>query len=614
MEFEERELERSTFIRRALVLIGFFLILIFVFLARTFSLQISQFSQFDEASISNRTYKVPVQPLRGKILDRNGISLMRNIATYDLITLPNNIKDIDEFLDSVGDLIELSSQEKTEFKEKFESKAFFNKELVLKRDLSQHEISKFEVRQFRFPSSFVEKRYQRFSDQNTAFAHVLGHTGNLIDEYALTETGFTSQSWSDGIFSYSSGLIEGKSGLEKTYDKTLKGKFGFKVYEVDARGRLLNEINFQPPINGSDLYTTLDYYAQLEAERLMNQRRGAVVAVDLLDGGIVTLYSSPSYSINRLSNGISNNEYNQLENDDNKPFFNRAVSGRYPPASTIKPAMAMFGISQDIVDWPTLINDPGYFVLPEDGRIYRGWKEDGHGNINLQEAITKSSNTYFFNVAYMSDINKLGQHLRLLGFGRKVCIDCFEEVQGLVPGPQWKLNNFLSGWSKGDTVNLGVGQGYAITTPLQLANYASIVANEGSEVKMHLNRDLGKQDIIAESIFNNFKSLDWELLHGAMEGVIESNQGTARRLKDMKTFRVAAKTGTGELLGLETREEYEIVRKDERLRDHAVIIAFGPMPNPRYAISVIVENGESGGAVAGPIAIGVLKTLIKQSE
>tara|TARA_Y100000590_G_C15690681_1_gene1003304 strand:- start:1554 stop:2189 length:636 start_codon:yes stop_codon:yes gene_type:complete len=211
----------------------------------------------------------------------------------------------------------------------------------------------------------------------------------------------------------------------------------------------------------------------------------------------------------------------------------------------------------------------------------------------------------------MSDINKLGQHLRLLGFGRKVCIDCFEEVQGLVPGPQWKLNNFLSGWSKGDTVNLGVGQGYAITTPLQLANYASIVANEGSEVKMHLNRDLGKQDIIAESIFNNFKSLDWELLHGAMEGVIESNQGTARRLKDMKTFRVAAKTGTGELLGLETREEYEIVRKDERLRDHAVIIAFGPMPNPRYAISVIVENGESGGAVAGPIAIGVLKTLIK---
>ena len=257
------------------------------------------------------------------------------------------------------------------------------------------------------------------------------------------------------------------------------------------------------------------------------------------------------------------------------------------------------------------MKDPGFFVLPEDQRVYRGWREGGHGNVNLNKAIIVSSNTFFFSLAYKSDINELINHLSNFGFGKNVCIDCFNADNGLLPTPEWKMNNLNFGWFKGDTVNLGVGQGYLSSTPLQLAYYSMILANYGISQNLSFvnhNKEKKKQKINIE----NINDLDWSKLHSSMIGVIDSPIGTAKRLQKLKKFKVAAKSGTVELVSTDTKEDYKIIRKNEGNRDHAIIIAFGPMPNPKYAVSVVIENGESGGSVAGPVAIAVLNDLLEK--
>ena len=277
------------------------------------------------------------------------------------------------------------------------------------------------------------------------------------------------------IFKYSNGFLSGKTGIENVYDQELRGFFGKKIYEVDASGRLLKEIDTIPAIDGKDIHTSLDLKSQKVAFRELKNRRGSVVAVDISDGAIVTYLSSPSFSVNKIANGLSQNDFNELIEDKNKPFFDRAAQGRYSPASTIKPAIGLFGLENNIIDWDFTIDDPGYFELPEDGRIYRGWKKGGHGKINLQDAIIESSNTFFFSLAYKSEIEELIKHLSYFGFGRNVCLDCFFPDNGLLPNPAWKMNTLNFGWFKGDTVNLGVGQGYMSATPLQLAYYSGIV-------------------------------------------------------------------------------------------------------------------------------------------
>jgi len=391
----------------------------------------------------------------------------------------------------------------------------------------------------------------------------------------------------------------------------LRGLFGKKIYEVDARGKLLKETDFIKPIDGDSLFTSLDLDSHKVAFEKMNNRRGAVVAIEIESGSIVTYLSTPSFSSNDISNGMSSNAFNALLKDANKPFFDRAAQGRYSPASTIKPAIGLFGLDEGLIDWSFSIDDPGYFILPEDQRVYRGWRKGGHGIVDLNKAMIVSSNTYFFSLAYQSDIDDLIKHLSNFGFGRNVCLDCFNPGIGLLPTPEWKMNNLNFGWFKGDTVNLGVGQGYFSATPMQLAYYASMIANKGSHKRLTLVENQVPK-ILENLPVNKIQNSDWEKLHLSMIGVIDDPQGTAKSLKDLKTYTVAAKSGTVELVSTETKEDYRIIRENEGNRDHAIIIAFGPMPEPKYAVSVIIENGESGGSVAGPVAIAVLNSLIEK--
>ena len=609
MDINETLREKSSFNKRFIFLYLIFGIMGVVFYYQIFNLQISNYSEYEIAAKNNKNIEISVQPLRGIIFDRNGEILVNNIPTFDLITKPYFIDNPDDFLLALSSFLKITNEEKKNFLEEFDNAKALNKELTLMRSITDEEKAKFLVRSHSFKNAYVGKRYLRNYLYPEIFSHSIGYVGRP-NEDELDKI-YGSLNLNNKInFSYTNQLLVGKTGLEVIYEDTLKGEFGTNIREVDARGRTIDEVISASPKTGNNLYTSLDLKSHQAANKALNGRKGAIVAIDIKDGSIVTLFSSPTFSANQLANGILKRDFDQLLSSNEKPFFNRALKGRYPPASSIKPAIAIYGIEEELIDWDFSLFDEGFFTLPEDGRIYRDWKEGGHGNTNLFKAITQSSNTYFFDLAYRSDINKLNAHLVSLGFGDKACIDCFEEDRVFVPNPSWKMNKHNFGWFKGDTVNMGVGQGYLVSTPIQLAKYAYIIANKGKYSDLSLKKDLVKNEMNIQ--FNTFSNDDWYKLHESMVNVIEGNTGTARRLKETKSYVVAAKTGTAELVSADSKDQYVETRLDDSLRDHALIIAFGPMPNPRYAVSVVVENGESGGSVAGPVAISVLNSLIQE--
>ncbi len=611
MIFEERQIEKNNFSSRAILLFGLVSIVFLAVLVKVFSLQISGYTEYQLAALKNKNYVVPIQALRGEIFDRKGRALVTNQPTFDLITRPNLILDIDSFLEEIQPVIFLSEAETSMYRKLQKEKAFVNKELVLKKDLSDEEIARFNVRSFNFKNAFIAKRYRRISDHPEIFSHVLGYTSRTEEDY-ISMPEIPRSHWKDTELTYAHGLVKGSTGLEETYNDHLSGRHGSRVYEMNAIGQFVKSISLTEPTKGSDLYTHLDIDAQKSAAEFLGNRKGAVVAIDLQSRGINVLYSSPTYSINKISNGMSEDDFETLINNSEKPFFNRALQGRYPPASTIKPAIGMYGLSHDIVNWNFEIKDPGFFTLPETGRVYRGWLKGGHGRVNMRKAILVSSNTYFFSLAYQADIKELSDHLYSLGFGQEVCFDCFDEDKAFVPTPEWKYSIMNAGWVKGDTVNLGIGQGYLVATPMQLANYASILATKGKILEPSLVASGNEEKFLKSWEDGGFDDSDWNKMHEALLGVVESDYGTARSIRNLKEFQVAGKSGTAELVGLDSKEAYQEVRTSELLRDHSIIIAFGPMPNPRYAVSVVIENGESGGAVAGPVAIEVLKSLLDE--
>ena len=611
IDLEQRLVEKKSFFNRLITIYSFFGLIFIFFLERTYSLQISEFSDYEIAALENKTKEVLVQPVRGVIYDRNGTIIVNNVPSYDLIIKPWEIPDLNKFIEKISLVIELNPDEIDFVTENFNQKARYNRELILKKDLTRVEIARFEVRGFKFPNAFIDKRFSRKNNYPHLFSHSIGYVGGISNEQLNSILEDQALDQNETIFSYSNGFLTGKTGIENKYDKTLRGLFGKKIYEVDARGKFVKQTDFVEPKNGDSLFTSLDLDSHKVAYEKMDNRRGAVVAIEIESGSIVTYLSTPSFSSNDISNGISSKAFNALLTDSDKPFFDRAAQGRYSPASTIKPAIGLYGLEENLIDWNFSINDPGYFILPEDQRIYRGWKKGGHGNVNLKKAMIVSSNSFFFSLAYQSDIDDLINHLSKFGFGKNICLDCFNPDLGLLPTPDWKINNLNFGWFKGDTVNLGVGQGYLSATPLQLAFYASVIANKGINKKLTL---VNNQTVkISENLpLKNIQNSDWEKLHSSMIGVIDDPQGTAKRLKGLKTYTVAAKSGTVELVSTETKEDYKIIRENIGNRDHAIIIAFGPMPEPKYAVSVIIENGESGGSVAGPVAIAVLNSLIEE--
>ena len=587
---------------RSGVIFSFLLILIIAGIFKIIQLTVLDRVDYVAVSDKNRIINIPIYPARGLIKLEDGTIIAENIVTKGLYIER-------KLFDTSRDQIEKLYTQILD-----ESRAFDDQKLQIKneekiwlvRSLSQKELAKYEVHKNSMPSIKLEAKLRRYLPHRNLFSHVVGHLGLVNSDEMLSLS----------RAEYSGDSYIGKVGLEKSYEELLKGMTGTSLLEVDVYGNKVREIQRTAPDKPSNITLTLDFKLQKIAQEELANRRGAVVALDPMTGFIKVLVSSPDYNPNIL-NGSENGLSVLQTSIEEAPFFNRAISGLYPPASTIKPFIGLLGLEEKIINETTIVEDKGFFQLSEEGRKYRGWKEDGHGKVNLNKAIVESSDVYFYELASKLTIDRISSFLLKFGFGEISGIDLTNESKSILPTRNWKLGNIGEAWFVGDTINIGIGQGYISSTPLQLAVSLSAIANKGKIFKPKLishNRleDYEPQLLMEVQIQN---PRHWNIIEKSMVSVINAWNGTAHNLYDEGGITIAGKTGTAQIKSLtdqdlSVREEYEGVRKDIRNRDHALFASYGPIPDPNLVVVVIVENGESGSAVAAPIA----KRLIEQYQ
>ena len=575
-------------------MLSFLFILIILGIFKILQLTIIDGDDYDAESDKNRIIDVPIYPARGLIRLQDGTIVAENIVSQGIFikkqlveSSQDEIKDLyEKVLDKSRKSLEIKETEKDQTK------------IWLAIGLSEKELAKYQVHKSSIPNIELDVNLRRYLPHKHLFSHVVGHLGKINSQERLAQT----------RREYPADSYIGKVGLEKVYEKQLKGSIGSSVLEVDVYGNKIREINRIIPIRPSDLTLTLDFELQKIAKDELAGRKGAVVALDPKTGFVKALVSSPDYNPNIL-NGSENGSLFLDSYIEEAPFFNRAISGSYPPASTIKPFIGLLGLEEEIINSSTIIEDIGFFQLKEDGRKYRGWKEDGHGKVNLNKAIIESSDVYFYELASKLTIDRISSFLSKFGFGSTSGIDLFNEKQSVLPTRNWKLGNIGEAWFVGDTINLGIGQGYITSTPLQLAVSLSAIANKGKifKPKLIINDRTGTQEpeLLMEVQIEN--DSHWNIIEKSMVSVIQSWNGTAHNLYDKNGITIAGKTGTAQIKSLtdqelSVREEYEGVRKNIQNRDHALFASYGPVPDPNLVVVVIVENGESGSAVAAPIA------------
>ena len=587
---------------RSGVIFSFLLILIIAGIFKIIQLTVLDRVDYVAVSDKNRIINIPIYPARGLIKLEDGTIIAENIVTKGLYI---ERKLFDTSRDQIEKLYtQILDESRTFDDQKLQIK---NEEKIwLVRSLSQKELAKYEVHKNSMPSIKLEAKLRRYLPHRNLFSHVVGHLGLVNSDEMLSLS----------RAEYSGDSYIGKVGLEKSYEELLKGMTGTSLLEVDVYGNKVREIQRTAPDKPPNITLTLDFKLQKIAQEELANRRGAVVALDPMTGFIKVLVSSPDYNPNIL-NGSENGLSVLQTSMEEAPFFNRAISGLYPPASTIKPFIGLLGLEEKIINETTIVEDKGFFQLSEEGRKYRGWKEDGHGKVNLNKAIVESSDVYFYELASKLTIDRISSFLLKFGFGEISGIDLTNESKSILPTRNWKLGNIGEAWFVGDTINIGIGQGYISSTPLQLAVSLSAIANKGKIFKPKLishNRleDYEPQLLMEVQIQN---PRHWNIIEKSMVSVINAWNGTAHNLYDEGGITIAGKTGTAQIKSLtdqdlSVREEYEGVRKDIRNRDHALFASYGPIPDPNLVVVVIVENGESGSAVAAPIA----KRLIEQYQ
>ena len=578
------------------------LVLFIVGLFKIFQLTILDRVDYEAESDKNRIITIPIYPSRGLIKLSDGTIVAENIVTHGIY-----IKD--KLLDSAKDQIELLFKDVlNEDRNLNELKMGSNlgSNIWIAESLTEKELARYEFFKNDLPSIELETKLVRYLPHQNLFSHAVGHLGKVNPQERLL---LSKEEYPNGSFI-------GKVGIEKRYESFLKGSIGSSVLEVDVYGNKVREISRKNPDRPSDLVLTLDLELQKIARKELAGRRGAVVALEPNTGYVKALVSSPDYNPNLL-NGSENGKLVTKSSKEEAPFFNRAISGSYPPASTIKPFIALLGLEEGIIDTSTIIEDKGFFQLKEDGRRYRGWKEEGHGKVNLKKAIVESSDVYFYDLASKLTIDRISIFLKEFGFGNLSGIDLMNESESILPTRSWKLGNIGETWFVGDTVNIGIGQGYITSTPLQLASSISAIANKGliyqPKLVSKVEGSSYQPEVLNDVRIGNEKN--WEIIEESMISVIQSWNGTAHNLFDENGIIIAGKTGTAQIKSLTdqeltVREEYEDIRQNIKNRDHALFASYGPIPDPNLVVVVIVENGESGSAVAAPIA----KRIIEQYQ
>ena len=603
--FTDPARERRIFAGRLFVTAVGITVLAIVIIVRYVDLQINRHQNFATHSDNNRVHVRPAAPSRGLIYDRNGELLADNRPTYNLTIVRERSKSLDELLGTIGDLIEISDDDIKRFTKRLKRRKPFQ-QTPLKFNLTEQERGILAVNGFRLNGAEITARLTRFYPNRELFAHVVGYVGR-INERETQNIDSIAYSGTDSI---------GKIGIEKYYENQLLGKVGSEHVETNARGRVMRILDSVGATPGDSLTMHLDSRLQRVAYEAFEGERGALVAIDVKTGGILSLVSAPSYDPNLFVSGISQKNYYALINSSDRPMFDRAIRGQYPPGSTIKPLFGLIGLHNNTITMDYTINDPGYFFMEGIERPWRDHnsKRGGHGRgVDLAEAIIESCDVYFYKMSVKTGIDLLSSYSEMFGLGSVTGIDLPGERPGIMPSRVWKQGARQEAWFNGDTINVSIGQGFMLTTPLQLAVMSARIASKGKMVTPQLVQSVNGVPIVPEAMAADIeiKPEYWDYVHKAMRDVVHSPRGTAKGISKGLDYEIAGKTGTAQVISIDAEEEYDSSKIDKRNWDHALFVAFAPVDDPQIAIGLIVENGEHGSSAAAPIARQVIDAYMK---
>ncbi|RDH81625.1 MAG: penicillin-binding protein 2 [endosymbiont of Galathealinum brachiosum] len=596
-------LEALLFKRRALVAAIFSVLLLLVLLSRLVYLQFFEFSHFSSLSENNRVRLTPLVPNRGLIYDRNGVVLAENRPSYQLELIPEQIKNMRETLFELGRIVALDEDVLKRFDRLLKRSRKFEA-IPLRTKLSEEEVARLAVNRHRFPGVEVNARLGRYYPLAKSMAHVVGYVGR-IDEKELKRVDETNYKGTTHI---------GKNGLERYYEDQLHGLVGYENIEVNVQGRELRVLDKIPPLPGNNLWLTLDARIQKVAEKALEGFNGSVVVMKPHTGEILAMVSLPSFDPNLFVHGISHKDYKRLRDSPDRPLFNRSIKGQYPPGSTVKAFVGLGGLESRSIGHKETIDCKGHYLLPNDDRKYRDWKKKGHGLVDLNKSIEQSCDVYYYELAYRMGINRIHDFLQPFGFGEKTGVDLLGERSGLLPSREWKKRVKNKIWFPGETLITGIGQGYMLATPLQLASATSILGMRGEVHPPHLLKKIGEPGNEEKVVINWAakepvklkRESNWRHAIKGMVSVVHSVRGTARSSGYGLNYKIAGKTGTAQVFGIAQDAEYDEETIAKKLRDHALFIAFAPYKNPEIAVAVIAENGSHGSSVAAPIARKVI--------
>jgi penicillin-binding protein 2 len=589
----EKIVFKSRVILSAVIMLSMTLILIL----RLFNLQVTKHDYYLEEALGNQMQNLPITPIRGDILDRNGKILATNEFSYILTITPEKVTNLNETLIELelSDLI--SYEDIKKFNKKLSRfKKFQN--IPLKFNLSESSVASFLIKN-NLPGVEVESYFHRVYPYGASSAHLIGYVSSMNQK---EKSNYDKKNYKGTNF-------VGKTGIEKQYEKLLHGESGVKQIERNVAGRIVDTRIISPSIAGQDIYLNIDIDFQLKAESLLGDSRGVIALINVKDGSILSLVSTPSFNPNWFVNGITVERYNDLSSNEDLPLFDRSIKGLYPPGSTIKPMIALAGLELNNITIKHSTFCPGYYKLNNYSRKFNDWKRSGHGKVNVIEAIAQSCDVFFYDLAFNMGIDQIHDSLSYFQFGKQTGIDLPGELSGILPSREWKKINKDEPWYRGETLITGIGQGFMTASPLQLALATAAIANKGQlltpQVLMHSQSKNGdlfeEQNLKAKQI--PIKDIsNWELIIEAMKQTVYGKFGTAKRLNNKLQYSLAGKTGTAQVFGLDPEEEYIAENIEEKLRDHALFTGFAPIEDPQVAIAIIVENAGSGSSKAAPLA------------
>ncbi|MDE1263253.1 penicillin-binding protein 2 [Vibrio aestuarianus] len=617
-QIRDYQAEARLFRNRAIAAFIGIVVLVGILLTNLYHIQINQYQDYKTRSNDNRIKVVPIAPNRGLIYDRNGVLLAENRPVFNLEITPEQVKNMAETIARLQDILEISPEKIATFEKERRQTRRFNSIPILTQ-LTQEQVAIFSVNQHRFPGVSVSANLKRYYPYGAVLTHVIGYVSRINDK------DLERLEREEKAANYQATRDIGKLGIERFYEETLHGIAGYQEVEVNSRGRIIRTLKYVPPVAGKDIVLNLDIDLQLYVHQLLDGRRGSAVVLDPKDNGVLAMVSSPSYDPNAFVHGISGKAYNALLTDKNRPLVNRATLGIYPPASTVKPFIAVSALEEGVITTKTVRNDPGYWTIPNSKtKPFRDWLRWGHGKVDITKALEESVDTFFYQIAYDMGIDRLSAWMMRFGFGDYTGIDIFEESKANMPTREWKMARHRTPWYQGDTIPVGIGQGYWTATPMQIAKATSVLVNHGKVIAPHLLRstikngeEFSKQqlsDVETYPPINEVPKRYWDIAIHGMELVNHGKKGTARRSFYGSKYTSAGKSGTAQVFGLAENQEYNADELAEHLRDHALFTGFAPVEDPKLVVTIVLENAGGGSTNGAPVVRKVFDKALLGEE